>query len=129
MSNDTISDMLTAIRNANLAHHRLLEIPSTRLTKALAKVLDGQGFIEEYGEIEGNKLSIALKYSGPNLTPAIKGLKRVSKPGLRVYAPSRKLPKVLGGVGVAIISTPKGIMAERDARKLNVGGEVLCYIW
>jgi small subunit ribosomal protein S8 len=129
MSNDTISDMLTAIRNANLAHHRLLEIPSTRLTKALANVLDGQGFIEEYEEIEGNTLSIALKYSGPNLTPAIKGLKRVSKPGLRVYAPSRKLPKVLGGVGVAIISTPKGIMAEREARKQNVGGEVLCYIW
>jgi small subunit ribosomal protein S8 len=129
MSNDTISDMLTAVRNANLAHHRILEIPATRLTKALAKVLDSQGFIEEYAEISGDKLSLALKYSGPTLTPAIKGLKRVSKPGLRVYSPSRKLPKVLGGVGVAIISTPKGIMVEREARKLNVGGEVLCYIW
>ena len=129
MSNDTISDMLTAVRNANLAHHRILEIPATRLTKALANVLDSQGFIEEYAEISEKKLSIALKYSGPTLTPAIKGLKRVSKPGLRVYSPSRKLPKVLGGVGVAIISTPKGIMVEREARKLNVGGEVLCYIW
>jgi small subunit ribosomal protein S8 len=129
MSNDTISDMLTAVRNANLAHHRILEIPATRLTKALASVLDSQGFIEEYAEIGGNKLSLALKYSGPTLTPAIKGLKRVSKPGLRVYSPSRKLPKVLGGVGVAIISTSKGIMVEREARKLNLGGEVLCYIW
>jgi small subunit ribosomal protein S8 len=129
MSNDTISNMLTAIRNANLAHHRLLEIPSTRISKALAAVLDQQGFIEQYEEVEDNKISIALKYSGPNLTPAIKGLKRISKPGLRVYSPSRNLPKVLGGVGVAIISTSKGIMIEQDARKLKVGGEVLCYIW
>ncbi len=130
--NDTISDMLTRIRNANLARHDTTAIPSTRMTRNIAQVLKAEGFIDDY-KIEGEgikeQLVVALKYRGKQRQPIITALKRVSKPGLRVYANRRELPRVLGGIGIAIISTSNGIMTDRDARKKGVGGEVLCYVW
>lgn len=130
--NDTISDMLTRIRNANLARHDTTSIPSTRMTRNIAQVLKAEGFIEDF-KVEGEgikqQLVVALKYRGKHRQPIITALKRVSKPGLRVYANRRELPRVLGGIGIAIISTSSGIMTDRDARKQGVGGEVLCYVW
>ncbi len=130
--NDTISDMLTRIRNANLARHDTTAIPSTRMTRNIAQVLKAEGFIEDY-KVEGEgikeQLVVALKYRGKQRQPIITALKRVSKPGLRVYANRRDLPRVLGGIGIAIISTSSGIMTDRDARRQGVGGEVLCYVW
>lgn len=131
-ANDTIADMLTRIRNANLARHQTTEVPSTKMTRSIAKVLREEGFIGDYSEREeGTKrnLVISLKYSGKNRRPIINTLKRVSKPGLRVYSNRKELPRVLGGIGVAIISTSSGIMTDRDARRQGLGGEVLCYIW
>jgi len=131
-ANDTISDMLTRIRNANMARHQTTEVPSTKMTRSIAKVLQEEGFIVEFSEKEeGVKkdLVIALKYKGKNRQPIINALKRVSKPGLRVYSNRKELPRVLGGIGIAIISTSSGIMTDRDARKQGLGGEVLCYIW
>jgi small subunit ribosomal protein S8 len=131
-ANDTISDMLTRIRNANLAKHQTTEVPSTKMTRSIAKVLQAEGFIGEYEEVgEGVKknLVIALKYKGKTRTPIITALKRVSKPGLRVYSNRQDLPRVLGGIGIAIISTSSGIMTDREARRTGVGGEVLCYVW
>lgn len=131
-ANDTISDMLTRLRNANMARHQTTNIPSTRMTRSIAKVLKEEGFIGEYEEQgEGIKrhLVISLKYKGKNRQPIINTLKRVSKPGLRVYSNSKDLPRVLGGIGIAIISTSSGIMTDREARRQGVGGEVLCYIW
>ncbi|MFE1744452.1 30S ribosomal protein S8 [Coleofasciculus sp. H7-2] len=131
-ANDTISDMLTRIRNANLARHQTTEIPATKMTRSIAKVLRDEGFIAEFEEVgEGIKqhLLISLKYKGKNRQPIINTLKRVSKPGLRVYSNRKELPRVLGGIGIAIISTSSGIMTDREARRQGVGGEVLCYIW
>lgn len=131
-ANDTIADMLTRIRNASLARHRTTEVPSTKMTRSIAKVLSEEGFITEYQEVgEGikKKLVIALKYKGKNRDPIIKTLKRVSRPGLRVYSNKKELPRVLGGIGIAIISTSSGIMTDRDARSQGLGGEVLCYVW
>jgi small subunit ribosomal protein S8 len=131
-ANDTIADMLTRIRNASLARHQTTEVLSTNMTRSIAKVLQEEGFIAEYEEVgEGvnKKLAIALKYKGKNRQPIIKALKRVSKPGLRVYSNRKELPRVLGGIGIAIISTSSGIMTDRDARRQGVGGEVLCYVW
>jgi small subunit ribosomal protein S8 len=131
-ANDTIADMLTRIRNANLARHQTTEVPSTKMTRSIAKVLQEEGFIAEFSEKEeGTKKSlvIALKYKGKNRRPIINTLKRVSKPGLRVYSNRKELPRVLGGIGIAIISTSSGIMTDRDARRQGLGGEVLCYIW
>jgi small subunit ribosomal protein S8 len=131
-ANDTISDMLTRIRNANLARHQTTEVPSTKMTRNIAKVLREEGFIGEYEEAgEGVKknLVIALKYKGKGRKPIITALKRVSKPGLRVYSNRQDLPRVLGGIGIAIISTSSGIMTDREARRTGVGGEVLCYVW
>jgi small subunit ribosomal protein S8 len=131
-ANDTIADMLTRIRNASLARHRTTEVPSTKMTRSIAKVLSEEGFITEYQEVgEGVKknLVISLKYKGKNRDPIIKSLKRVSKPGLRVYSNRKELPRVLGGIGIAIISTSSGIMTDRDARSRGLGGEVLCYVW
>ncbi|MBD1840629.1 30S ribosomal protein S8 [Coleofasciculus sp. FACHB-64] len=131
-ANDTISDMLTRIRNANLARHQTTEIPATKMTRSIAKVLREEGFIAEFEEVgEGIKqhLLISLKYKGKNRQPIINTLKRVSKPGLRVYSNRKELPRVLGGIGIAIISTSSGIMTDREARRQGVGGEVLCYIW
>ena len=130
--NDTIADMLTRIRNATLARHQITEVPSTKVTRSIAKVLQEEGFITEFSEAgEGiqKNLVISLKYKGKNRRPIINALQRVSKPGLRVYSNCRELPKVLGGIGIAIISTSSGIMTDRDARRQGVGGEVLCYIW
>jgi small subunit ribosomal protein S8 len=131
-ANDTIADMLTRIRNASLARHRTTEVPSTKMTRSIAKVLSEEGFITEYQEVgEGvkKKLVIGLKYKGKNRDPIIKTLKRVSRPGLRVYSNKKELPRVLGGIGIAIISTSSGIMTDRDARSQGLGGEVLCYVW
>lgn len=131
-ANDTISDMLTRIRNANMARHQTTEIPSTKMTRSIARVLREEGFIADFTEQEeGVKRTIvvSLKYKGKNRRPIINTLKRVSKPGLRVYSNRKELPRVLGGIGVAIISTSSGIMTDRDARRQGLGGEVLCYIW
>jgi small subunit ribosomal protein S8 len=130
--NDTISDMLTRIRNANLARHQTTEVPATNMTRSIAKVLQEEGFIanfSEEGEGVERKLIVALKYKGKSRQPIINTLKRISKPGLRVYSNRRDLPRVLGGIGIAIISTSSGIMTDRDARRQGLGGEVLCYVW
>jgi small subunit ribosomal protein S8 len=130
--NDTIADMLTRLRNASLARHQTTEIPSTKMTRSIAKVLKEEGFIADFEEVgEGIKrhLVVALKYKGKGRRPIITALKRVSKPGLRVYSNHKDLPRVLGGIGIAIISTSSGIMTDRDARRSGVGGEVLCYVW
>lgn len=132
MVNDTISDMLTRIRNANLAKHQIVQVPATKMTKNIVKVLREEGFISEFEEIGENfrkYLLISLKYRGKNKLSVITALKRISKPGLRVYANHKELPKVLGGIGIAIISTSKGVMTDRNARHYGLGGEVLCYIW
>jgi small subunit ribosomal protein S8 len=131
-ANDTVADMLTRIRNANMARHQTTEVPATRMTRSIAKVLREEGFIGEYEEKgEGIKtnLVIPLKYKGKSRQPLITALKRVSRPGLRVYSNRKDLPRVLGGIGIAIISTSSGIMTDREARRQNVGGEVLCYVW
>lgn len=131
-SNDTIADMLTRIRNANLARHQTTEVPSTKMTRNIARVLLEEGFISEFSETgEGaqKRLVISLKYKGKGRRPIINALQRVSKPGLRVYSNCRDLPRVLGGIGIAIVSTSSGIMTDRDARRQGVGGEVLCYVW
>ncbi|KKI98860.1 30S ribosomal protein S8 [Prochlorothrix hollandica] len=130
--NDPIADMLTRIRNSNLARHQTTLVPCTRMTRSIAQVLQSEGFIvsfDEEGEGIKRNLVISLKYKGKNRQPTIKVLKRVSRPGLRVYANRKELPKVLGGIGVAIISTSQGIMTDREARRQGVGGEVLCYVW
>ncbi|MBW4604699.1 MAG: 30S ribosomal protein S8 [Calothrix sp. FI2-JRJ7] len=131
-ANDTVADMLTRIRNANMARHQTTEVPATRMTRSIAKVLREEGFIgefEEKGEGIKTNLLIALKYKGKSRQPLITALKRVSRPGLRVYSNRKDLPRVLGGIGIAIISTSSGIMTDREARRQNVGGEVLCYVW
>jgi small subunit ribosomal protein S8 len=131
-ANDTIADMLTRIRNAGLARHQTTNIPSTKTTRSIAAVLQNEGFIESFSETEdGVKriLVVALKYKGKARRPLITTLKRISRPGLRVYSNRKELPRVLGGIGIAIISTSSGIMTDRDARRQGLGGEVLCYVW
>ncbi|MEM7770907.1 MAG: 30S ribosomal protein S8 [Cyanobacteria bacterium P01_E01_bin.6] len=131
-SNDTIADMLTRIRNANLARHATVDVPSTKMTRNIAKVLRDEGFIQDFadeGEGIQRNIVISLKYKGRGRQPIIKKLQRVSKPGLRVYSGRSNLPRVLGGIGVAIISTSYGVMTDRDARRQGIGGEVLCYVW
>ncbi len=129
---DPIADFLTRIRNAVMAKHRVVEIPASNIKKEMTKVLFDKGYILNYKfEDEGHQgnIKIALKYHPISKVPAIKSLTRVSKPGLRKYVPSNELPRVLNGLGVAILSTNKGIMTDKEARALNVGGEVLCYIY
>jgi small subunit ribosomal protein S8 len=129
---DTISDMLTRIRNANMVKHQIVQVTSTKMSKAIATILQSEGFIENfevYNEGPQEYLLISLKYKGKLREPVIEKLERVSKPGLRVYANSKKLPKVLDDLGIAIMSTPKGVMTNFKAKELGVGGEVLCYIW
>lgn len=131
-ANDTIADMLTRIRNACMVKHQTTNIPATKMTRSIAKVLKDEGFIGDFEETEeGVKkyLVVSLKYKGKNRQPIIKAMKRVSKPGLRVYSNSKELPRVLGGIGIAIISTSSGIMTDREARRQKIGGEVLCYVW
>ncbi|AFZ21917.1 30S ribosomal protein S8 [Allocoleopsis franciscana] len=131
-ANDTIADMLTRIRNACMVRHQTTNIPSTKMTRSVAKVLKDEGFIgdfEEVGEGVKKQLVVSLKYKGKNRQPIIRAMKRVSKPGLRVYSNCKELPRVLGGIGIAIISTSSGIMTDREARRQGIGGEVLCYVW
>ncbi|HEY9872748.1 MAG TPA: 30S ribosomal protein S8 [Candidatus Obscuribacterales bacterium] len=131
-ANDTIADMLTRIRNANMARHQTTEVPATRMTRNIARVLKDEGFItdfEEAGDGVKKNIVLSLKYKGKNRQPIITALRRVSKPGLRVYSNRKDLPRVLGGIGIAIISTSSGIMTDREARRQGVGGEVLCYVW
>jgi small subunit ribosomal protein S8 len=130
--NDTIADMLTRIRNAVMARHTTTEVPSTKMTRNIAKVLVDEGFItsfEETGEGVKKVLVVTLKYKGRTKKPIITTLKRVSKPGFRVYTTCKDLPRVLGGIGIAIVSTSSGIMTDRQARTSGLGGEVLCYVW
>lgn len=131
MNTDPIADMLTRIRNANMVSHTSVEMPSSKLKVQLARLLKEEGFISDYKEKEVGKflvLEITLKYDSKN-KPVISKLERVSKPGLRSYSKAKNLPKVLGGMGIAIVSTSKGLLTDRKARKENIGGEVLCYIY
>ena len=131
MNTDPIADMLTRIRNANIVSHPEVNMPSSKLKVELAKLLKEEGYINDYEVTENGcfkTLNIKLKYDETG-SPVIANLKRISKPGLRNYTKSKDLPKVLGGLGIAIISTSKGILTDRKARKENVGGEVLCYVW
>ena len=128
---DPIADMLTRIRNANTAKHETVDVPASNMKKAIAEILNDEGYIASYQVIEDGKqgvIRIALKY-GPNKEKVISGLKRVSKPGLRIYAGAEELPRVLKGLGIAIVSTSKGIMTDKAARKQNIGGEVLAFVW
>ena len=130
---DPIADMLTRVRNANVAMHDSVRMPSSKLKEALAAVLAREGYIEGFRVTDesrgpGQALEIRMKYT-PDRARTISGLKRVSKPGLRVYSQADKLPRVLGGLGVAVLSTSQGLMTDREARQRRVGGEVLCYVW
>ena len=128
---DTIADMLTRIRNANQMRYQEVSVPASNLKVSLAKILKDEGFIEDYKIVDDNvqgTIVLTLKY-GQNKERVITGLKRISKPGLRVYAKAGEVPKVLNGLGIAIISTSHGVMTDKEARKENLGGEVLCYIW
>jgi len=131
MLTDPIADFLTRIRNANTVYHETTEIPASNIKKAIAGILKEEGFIKDYEVIDDGKqgiIRIYLKY-GSNRERVISGLKRISKPGLRVYAGKDEVPRVLGGLGIAILSTSKGILTDKQARRLGVGGEVLCYVW
>ncbi|MFS0840746.1 30S ribosomal protein S8 [Paenibacillus sp. 1P03SA] len=128
---DPIADMLTRIRNANIVRHETVEIPASKIKKEIAEILKNEGFIRDAEFVEDNKQGIIrlfLKY-GPNNERVITGLKRISKPGLRVYTKSQEIPRVLGGLGIAIISTSGGVMTDKEARQAKSGGEVLCYVW
>ena len=132
MVNDTIADMLTRIRNANLDKHQIVQVPATKMTRNIVQVLKEEGYIEyfeEINEILQTFLLISLKYKGKKRESVITALKRISKQGLRGYANHKEIPKVLGGLGIAIISTSRGVMTDRQARHNGLGGEVLCYIW
>jgi len=128
---DSIADLLTRIRNANSAKHDTVDIPASKMKKAITQILLEEGYIKGFHVIEDNKqgiIRVALKY-GENKTQIISGLRRVSKPGLRIYTSCEDCPKVMKGLGIAILSTPQGVMTDKAARKANVGGEVLAYIW
>ena len=132
MMSDPIADMLTRIRNANVAKHDTVEVPASKMKKAIAEILLNEGYIKAFDvTADGDKenIRITLKYGKDKNEKVISGIKRISKPGLRVYADTENLPKVLGGLGTAIISTNKGVIADKDARKLGVGGEVIAFIW
>jgi small subunit ribosomal protein S8 len=133
MMTDPIADLLTRIRNANMAFHDVTSMPSSKLKEALAKILQSEGFIERYeiadrADKPGKMLTIHLKYT-TDRKRSISGLKRVSKPGLRVYSKADSVPRVLGGLGIAILSTNQGLLTDREARARKVGGEVLCHVW
>jgi small subunit ribosomal protein S8 len=129
--NDPISDMLTRIRNGNSANKAEVSMPTTKVLTEVARVITEEGYLEGYS-VEDTKpqgtLHITLKY-GPKRSKVIRGIRRISKPGRRIYSKAEDLPRVLGGLGIAVISTSKGMMCDRDARKLGVGGEVICYVW
>jgi small subunit ribosomal protein S8 len=128
---DPIADMLTRVRNASAARHREVTLPSSKVKRELARILAEEGFIDSFTTVPGDvqeQLTMRLKYI-EGKTPVVSGLKRISKPGLRVYARKTEIPRVLGGLGIAVLSTSRGIMTGSQARKLNLGGEVLCYVW
>lgn len=128
---DSVADMLTRIRNANAAKHDTVMVPASNMKKAIAQILVDEGYIKSFTVEEDGKqgiITITLKY-GPNKSPVITGLRRVSKPGLRIYTSCEDMPKVMKGLGIAILSTPKGVMTDKEARKANVGGEVLAFVW
>jgi small subunit ribosomal protein S8 len=132
MTTDTIADMLTRIRNANLAKHQIVQIPSTNMTRSIAKVLLDEELITSVEELKNglkSSLLLSLKYTGKERTPIITKIQRNSKSGLRVYSGYKKMPRVLGGFGTAIVSTSRGLMTDRQARNEKIGGELLCYIW
>ena len=129
---DPIADMLTRIRNANTAKHDTVDVPSSKMKLAIADILVKEGYVRKYDIVEDGTfktIHITLKYGADKNEKVISGLKRISKPGLRVYANSEEMPKVLGGLGIAIVSTNKGVVTDKEARKLGVGGEVLCFVW
>ena len=130
---DPIADMLTRIRNANTAKHDTVDVPSSKMKLAIADILLEEGYIKKYDEVVDvdnfKSIHITMKYGKDKNEKIISGLKRISKPGLRIYAGAEELPKVLGGLGIAIISTNKGVLTDKDARKENVGGEVLAFVW
>ena len=133
MMTDPIADMLTRIRNANVAMHDQVRMPSSKQKVALAGILKKEGYIEDFAVADdttrpGSVLTVTMKYS-PERQRTISGLRRVSKPGLRVYSKADKIPRVLGGLGVAVLSTSRGLLTDREARKVGVGGEILCYVW
>lgn len=128
---DPVADFLTRIRNANTVYHDTVEVPASRMKRAIAEILKEEGLIRDYEYVEDGKqgiLRVYLKY-GPHKERVITGLKRISRPGLRVYARKDAIPRVLGGLGIAILSTSRGIVTDKKARKLGVGGEVICYVW
>lgn len=128
---DPIADMLTRIRNANTVGHATVEIPASKMKKAIAEILKEEGYIRGYEVVEDGKqgiIKISMKY-GPDKTKVISGIKKISKPGLKVYAKAEDVPRVLGGLGIAILSTSSGLITDKKARKLGVGGEVVCYVW
>jgi small subunit ribosomal protein S8 len=128
---DPVADFLTRIRNGNMVMHQTVEVPGSKMKVGLAKILKEEGYIKDFEYIEDDKqgvIRVYLKY-GPNKEKVITGLKRISKPGLRVYVQKEEVPKVLGGLGTAIVSTSKGLMTDKKARKEGLGGEVICYIW
>ena len=128
---DPVADFLTRVRNASEVYHETLEVSASKLKVELARIMKEEGFIRDYKYIEDNKqgkLRVYLKY-GPNEEKVVTGLKRISRPGLRVYAKKDELPKVLGGLGIAVISSSRGLLTDKEARKEGVGGEVVCYIW
>ena len=129
---DTIADMLTRIRNANSAKHDQVDIPASNMKKAIAQILVDEGYIKDYKIVDDGKqgvIRVTLKYQGPSRTPVLMGLRRVSKPGLRIYSSSEDMPKVMKGIGTAIVSTSKGVMTDKKARENHVGGEVLAFVW
>ena len=128
---DPIADLLTRIRNANLVHHDKVEIPASKIKRAIVQILKDEGFVKDFEVLADGKqgiLRVSLKY-GPERDRVITGIKRISKPGLRVYAKREQLPKVLGGLGIAIISTSQGLMSDKQARKSGLGGEVIAFVW
>ena len=129
MVNDTISDILTRLRNASLTGAQVVPIPLTQLSQKICKILKEEGFINAYERTSNRELAVVLKYKGLEKKPSITNLRRISRPGLRIYANHRDIPKVLGGLGIVIISTSRGIMTDREARFYKIGGEVLCSIW
>ena len=131
-TNDPIADMLTRIRNANMAKHDTVDVPASKMKIAIANILVDEGYIEKYDLVDDGAfkvIHITLKYGKDKNEKIISGLKRISKPGLRVYAGKDELPRVLGGLGIAIISTNKGVITDKQARKMHVGGEVLAFVW
>jgi small subunit ribosomal protein S8 len=131
MTSDPIADMLTRIRNANTAKHDTVDVPCSKMKVSIAEILLKEGYIKKFDmiDVDGISMIITLKYGADKNEKIITGLKRISKPGLRVYASKEELPRVLGGLGIAIVSTNKGVMTDKEARKENVGGEVLAFVW